>query len=308
MMRHITAREMAGMIACLLFLAGGVACQSASEPTTPPTFFDQPLPGETPVVFAAGLVTYEFMNHSSVSISPDLDEMYWSKWYDAEGRQEVVFSKLVGGRWTAPETAAFSGVYSDDVPFLRPDGERLYFLSRRPLTPEARGGREYIWSCDRQPDGSWAEPQALPETVNSGQMHWQFSVAENGNIYFSTDDGMKLARLVEGAYQAPVLVTEALHAQYLGGMPYIAPDESYIIFNSGDLPGTVGRNDLYIGYRGEDGTWSEPIHLGEPINGPKGDMCPNLSPNGEWLFYVRHDDAFNIYWVEASFIEELRPD
>ena len=118
---------------------------------------------------------------------------------------------------------------------------------------------------------------------------------------------MKLSRYISGEYKIPVLVSEELNPKYTGGHPFISPDETYIVFASGDLEDTFGSNDLYIGYKDTNGVWSDPINLGNLINGEKGDMCPIVSFDEKYLFFVKHDNAFNVYWVKADFINKLNP-
>ena len=50
-------------------------------------------------------------------------------------------------------------------------------------------------------------------------------------------------------------------------------------------------------------TWSEPVDLTEH-GYLRRDGITSISPDGKNLFFQRNDD---IYWVDASFIEELRP-
>jgi len=293
------------IIICLVF-SFKTYCQPVTGNNNK-TFFNQNIPSDSAVLFAKDIVSYPFMNHSSVSTSKNMDEIYWSKWYDDEGREEIVFSKKINEQWTEPKKASFSGVYSDDVPFISPDGTKLFFLSRRPINPDSRSTKENIWSVERLDDQSWSEPIPLSMVINSKQLHWQFSVAGNGNIYFSTDEGIKLSKYINGEYKNPVLISEELNPKYTGGHPFISPDETYIIFASGNLEDSFGSNDLYIGYKDSKGNWSDPINLGNLINREKGEMCPMVSADKKYLFFVRYDDVFNVYWVKADFIDNLNP-
>ena len=86
--------------------------------------------------------------------------------------------------------------------------------------------------------------------------------------------------------------------------PYIAPDESFIIFES-NRPGGKGQMDLYICFRTPDDSWPEAINLGATINTKGQERFPGISPDGKFFFYGGHTS--DIYWVDAKIIEELKP-
>ena len=86
---------------------------------------------------------------------------------------------------------------------------------------------------------------------------------------------------------------------------FIAPDESYIVFDSDNRPGGQGgEGDLYVVFRNPDGSWSDAFNLGDTINTPGTNFCPMVSPDGKYLFYAASRD---IYWVSAEVIHRLRP-
>ena len=77
----------------------------------------------------------------------------------------------------------------------------------------------------------------------------------------------------------------------------VAPDKSYMIIEANK---DNRIDDLYISYKMKDGFWSERIKL--PFEHGR---FPSVSPDGKYLFYMTRDDG--IYWVNTSFIEELKP-
>lgn len=274
--------------------------------TSQSSFFGQDNPGDLPMVFAEGIVTYPFMNHSSVTINSEMNEIFWSKWYDNESRNEIVFSKLIDNIWTNPKTVPFSGKYSDDVPFLSPDNKRLYFISRRPINKDDNSNIERIWYTIRIEAYTWSEPIMVSSIVNCEHIHWQFSVAEDYTIYYNSSDGIKYSEYYNGDYQEPKLIKEELNKNYLGGNPFISPKRDYIVFSSKLLSDSRGKNDLYIGFKMKNGFWSNPINLGDKINGPKNELCPIISPHMKYMFFIKQVDVYDIYWVKTSFIEELK--
>ena len=90
--------------------------------------------------------------------------------------------------------------------------------------------------------------------------------------------------------------------------PFVSPDESFVIVSFED-PGNRARGaDLCVSYRSGDGSWGEFINMGAKINCDDYEVCPSLSPDGEFLFFLRLSSSRKaLYWVDASIIEELRP-
>jgi Tol biopolymer transport system component len=145
-------------------------------------------------------------------------------------------------------------------------------------------------------------------------MHWQFSVAANGSIYFGSDgpDGygggdIYVSRLLDGVYQQPENVGPTVNSGGAEFSPFIAPDESYLIFTSMDRSDSRGGPDLYISFKTPEGAWTSPLNMGEPVNTPTNDMCAMVSADGRFFFWnSRFEGDSDNYWMDASIIEELR--
>jgi hypothetical protein len=219
----------------------------------------------------------------------------------------TVFSQIVDGRWSEPAPAPFSRLgWGDCVPDFAPDGQRLYFLSTRPTGAEEGGQAERIWYVTRSPHG-WSEPQIIEGGPNTLDLHWEFSVAADGSIYSPGDGDIYVSRLVDGVYQAPENLGAPVNSDADEGAPFIAPNQSYLIFMRVQHEENIGFIDLWISFRDESGGWTVPVNLGEPVTSRGNEICPIVSPDGKYLFFnsnrAGNDDN---YWVEASFIEDLR--
>ena len=92
-----------------------------------------------------------------------------------------------------------------------------------------------------------------------------------------------------------------------GVTPFIALDESYLIYSLGY---SESEADLHISYRLKNNKWTEPRTLGESINiKDNRDLCHKVSPDGKVLFFIsrRPGPDYELYWVDAGFIEALKP-
>ena len=89
--------------------------------------------------------------------------------------------------------------------------------------------------------------------------------------------------------------------------PFIAPDESYLLFD-GRREGGYGDSDIYVSFRQADGSWGEAINLGETVNTARWEASATVTPDGKYLFFHRTvgEGDNDIFWMDAAIIERLR--
>ena len=271
-------------------------------------YLGQERPGDTPQMFAPGIVSGHGFDseHSPAVFSPDGKEVYWSKKF----RGPILFMRQEKGVWTAPKPAPFCSEYGDGEPIFSPDGSKLFFLSFRPIEPSGPTDKENMWVVERTPK-DWSEAKPVSPLINACDLHWLFSVANNGTIYFASprDGGFGAndiysSKLKNGEYQEPKNLGKVINTAGIDHTPFIAPDESYLIFVSRGRSDSSRDFQFYISYKDEDGSWQEPIDLGPEINSLGSALCPAITPDGKYMFCIGRGD---IYWVDAAFIEKLRP-
>ena len=271
---------------------------------------DEPL--RTPRLFGEGLINTAADEYGP-AFSPDGSTLYFTRRVNRRDSEFIVFSRFINNRWTEPRTADFSGQFFDKEPFVSPDGRRLFFASKRPTTAGAapNADRNFdIWMVERARDGDWSAPTRLGAEVNTPNYENYPAVAANGNLYFSSvreggkgRNDLYRARFVNGRYLQAESLGEALNTSASDADPYIAPDESYIIFSS-DRADTRGEGDLYVSYN-ENGQWSAPRNLGDTINTPGYEYTPLVSPDGRYLFFSR--GWGEIYQIDMSVLNFPQP-
>jgi hypothetical protein len=174
-----------------------------------------------------------------------------------------------------------------------------------------------IWFVEK--DGSrWSEPRCLDLVVRFPELRFaaQQTITNSGTLYFMAhlpgplnDAGIYRAELVNGVYARPLALPRSINlAPFLNWTPFIALDESYLLFSSNRTGSLDNAGDLYISHRLADGSRTDPVSLGEPVNSPSQERFPSVSPNGEYLFFTRwtsvHDE--DVFWVSTASIPALR--
>ena len=131
-----------------------------------------------------------------------------------------------------------------------------------------------------------------PRTVDSIANEWFPTVAADGTLYFGSErnggaGGADLyrCRLVNGQYTEADNLGGAINTAGGEYEPFIAHDQSYLIFAAIGRSDGLGAFDLYISYRRDSG-WSKAANLGPRINTPATEFSPSVSPDGKYLFFA----------------------
>jgi dipeptidyl aminopeptidase/acylaminoacyl peptidase len=256
--------------------------------------------------------------HGGIIFSPDGNAAYWQALLNDESKGQAIFeARVEKGFWTNPRVAPFSEPVRggrDDSPFISPDGERLFFLSTRPIEKGGESGAEKIWIAKRAGEG-WLEPELIPLRWNpaNGRIHWRLSVDGKDNLYFGAwkIHGEEItgeifhSRFEDGQYGPPEKLGPEINREgYYNFCPSVAPDGSYLIFTRvGPKAKDRLPDNIYCSFRDRDGKWTHAQKL--QIPGDKGNDVPAISSDGKYLF-MRHG-LNQFYWVETSIVEKLRP-
>jgi len=273
-------------------------CGGGDDPAPTATvskFPAQPEPGDIPQLLAPGIVSTRYKERDA-AVSPDGREFYFTM--STGFGYAIVFTKERDGKLTPPEVASFSGKYSDLEPAFSPDGKRLYFVSNRPLEEPGEPKDHDIWYVEREGAG-WGTPVNIGEPINSDKNEYYPSIAKSGAIYYTAPyegaEDIFRSRLIDGEYQPPERLSEAVNSEKYEFNAFIDPDEHYIIFTSYGRDDDLGGGDLYISFRSDDDTWSDAAHMGDMVNSPALDYCPCVTADGQYLFYTSKKSKLGLY-------------
>jgi hypothetical protein len=286
-----------GLLFCILFVLNSSAHDEELS-ILEGTYLGQVPPGRIPELFAPGIVS-TCSQHSSAYFSSDGKEVYFSRMVPLP--HVIMTMREENGRWTAPRI-----VCEGLTPGISPDGNTLFFSTWK------------LWKICRIPEG-WTEPKLLPPHINFQKRQDTPYVTAEGTLYFCSmfgnADGIYRAELKNGEYMKPERIEYGINDETTSFSPYIAPDESYMIFSS-TRPG-YGITDLYISFHNVDGSWTKPRNMGPGINTAAKEAFPFVTFDGKYLFFMSNrvselndapipDGAGNVYWVDAEIIDDFR--
>jgi hypothetical protein len=252
--------------------------------------YEEKVPLNEPRIFAEGIISVgDYDSHVEFSITGDT--LYFVKSGPDLSKWTICVSYFRNKKWTDPEVAPFSGQYIDADPFFTKDGKTLYFISNRPIDRNGPPKEDMdIWKMEKTKKG-WSEPAHLDEPVNSNKSEYYPTIADNNTMYFgSRREGGKggadiyRSEFVNGKYQQPVNLGDAINTNGSEYEPFISPDERFLIFLAA-RPDDLVNADLFISYY-HNGIWTQAEKLPPPFNTEVTEFSPKVTRDKKYFFFA----------------------
>jgi hypothetical protein len=282
----------------ILLALGLSGCGSNNDSQeTSPSYFGQTPPGATPEPFAPGTVNTSQNREAQGVFGPEMKTFYFIKRPLSE---DAAWNELIELTYQDDEFREFIVIRGVSEPSISPDGTKIYLKN------------EYV---ERSSDG-WSALKLMPAPFDSIDI-MRLSAASNGTFYFDTftpdlDMPLRYSRPVDGKFEAPKSLGPQFGVGRYNAHPFIAPDESFVIWDS-IREGGYGASDLYISYRSADGSWGPAINMGNEINSAQAENFPSVSPDGKILTFDRRGEQspdgetpVKIFWVDGQIIKDLK--
>ncbi len=227
---------------CTLCLAtGSLFSQQSNLLDLNGPYLGQKPPGVKAEIFAPEIVSTG-LDDNIITFTPDGKECFWHVLFT--GMETILTSRLENGKWTKPEVASFSGMYSDGWPAFHPNGNVLFFHSQRPTGNNDFTDNLNIWYVEKTGNG-WSEPKLLGAPVNGKGNAGCPSITNEGTLYISKrfPDGTEQicrSKFVNGKYLDPEILPKHINISKYNFHTYIAPDESYLIYPTSAKPDIIG--------------------------------------------------------------------
>jgi hypothetical protein len=245
-----------------------------------------PARAQDPSVFDAG-----GENQLGLTFTPDGKRAFWTEWDGVWGstraQRTIYTAELSNGAWSRPVPAPFSQKYSDEDPYVSPDGQWLYFVSERPVSDAEEELNADIWRYSLTADGRLEHV-----SVNSDAAEYSPVITASGVLYFaSARDGgfgqgdIYRAMPVDDGFDAADTLGSAINSRGGEWNLWVSDDESEMIFEASSRSTNVSASgDLYYSWRTPAG-WTNPVPIAS-LNTAGSELMPRLHPDGDTLYYA----------------------
>ncbi|SFD68110.1 PD40 domain-containing protein [Pseudoalteromonas denitrificans] len=287
---------------CILIVLLAIAMSGSSyshdkSPTIESRYLGEKPPALIPKLFDPKIVSPEGRFEGG-TYSPDMKEFYFTRKNGKYKKRTFFVIRYENNAWGHESETDIKW------PLFSADGKIMYV------------GKEYR----ERTNNAWSEPKSSGGFLKE-QAHG-LSVSSNGTYYFpfykKADNGhgnLGYSRLIDGKHGNPIKMSTEINTGKYIAHPYIAPDESYLMWDA-EREGGYGGSEIYISFRAKDGSWLPAMNMGDKINTSLNESSPRVTHDGKYLFFSRgewklkEDGSTNwvgkSYWVDARVIDNLR--
>ncbi|MDB5273063.1 MAG: yiaD [Chitinophagaceae bacterium] len=199
---------------------------------------------------------------------------------DGEPFEDVFISKKnADGSWTSPESLNLNTSGHDaSIQLFDNDTKLLLYRS-------TKDGDIFV---SQKEGDKWGDPKSFVE-INSRDFESDAFVSHDGKtVYFATNHYKKfgdmdiyyITKNEDGSWSKHKEMEGEINTEGDEDAPFITPDGKTLYFSSRGHKG-MGGFDVFRSKLQSDGSWSDPVNLGYPINTPDDDV---------YFYYAASDD------------------
>lgn len=175
-------------------------------------------------------------------------------------------------------------------PALTATKTHLVFTARQSDSPQS--DENLYVSVNR--DNNWSAPVSISNSINSEFNEGTGSISGDGKtLVFSScnrpnsygDCDLYISVRNGEAWSKPVNLGRTVNSAAWESQPCLSADGRTLYFSSDRGKGGLGREDIWVTYLQEDGIWSAPENLGQPVNTAGSETAPFLHASGTTLYF-----------------------
>lgn len=191
-----------------------------------------------------------------------------------------------------------NSTFDELMPVISPDGKTLYFCREGDSTNLGYGkwkDDQDIWYSIMQDDGTWSPALNIGFPLNNTYPNAVLSVTPDGNTLLllgaydesgKVSPGVSMAQRTAFGWSFPQKLNIRNLKQNSSYASYFLSNDSRTLLLSIENQDSYGDRDLYVSFRQDDDSWTEPMNLGPIINTNKKDAAPFLAADGKTLYFA----------------------
>ncbi len=187
--------------------------------------------------------------------------------------------------------------YADELhPTISADGKVLYFVRDNYKLNTGTREKQDIWYSYSTGDNQWTPARNIGPPINTDQSEGVFFVSPDNNTIYLThqydafgdylDEGIAVSHRTDKGWSIPENIQIDNYYNHNKYYNYCMSVDQQVLIMALERNDSRGDLDLYVSFRKPDGSYTEPINMGDDINTSQGDFSPFLAPDGITLYFA----------------------
>lgn len=185
---------------------------------------------------------------------------------------------------------------SELMPVISPDGNTLYFTRQGHAGNTGNSQMQDIWFSTRdKATGKFSQALNIGAPLNTKENNTLCSISPDGqtamllNVYKADGSmAMGISKTQRGystwSFPQEIKMDKFYNRSMYGEYHLNADNKTLVMAIQRD--DAIGSKDMYVSFVKEDGTWTEPLHLGNDINTAEGETSPFLAPDRKTIYFA----------------------
>ncbi len=225
----------------------------------------------------------------------------------------IFYMQKLNGNWLEPvditrELGSDGNFYISSLTY---HGNRLYLIKQDRTNSD-------IYESNLE-DGTWSKISALSKRINSAYNETGACVSTDGKkLYFSSDrqegyGGIDIysSELIKGKWAKPVNLESSVNTSFDDDSPIISYSGDSLFFSTNGRE-SIGKMDIFVTVKSEDGQWGSPENIGLPYNTVENDyLGMYIKKDGKAYLSQMHDEGFgqmDIVYITKDELPVKSPD
>lgn len=175
-------------------------------------------------------------------------------------------------------------------PYTTADQRYFIYTARASSRPDHD---ENIFISERVA-GEWQEPISISKTINTHANEGAATISGDGkSLVFTScnrpdsqgDCDLYISFRTGEEWSKPKNMGSMVNSKAWDSQPSLSADGRTLYFSS-TRGGGVGKEDIWVAYLKEDGSWLRPVNMGKSVNSAGRDMAPSIHTSGSTMYFV----------------------
>ena len=188
---------------------------------------------------------------------------------------------------------AVNSPWPDYIPIISQDGKKIYFT--RDLHPDNTGEqkKQDVWMAAMGKDSNFEMAKNIGYPINNEAHNFAISLSPDGNTLLlgnkynldgTMGKGVSISNFKGTNWEFPKPIN--LNENVIGrNGTYSLASNRKVLLMSTEGDDSHGKEDIYVFFRINDSTWSDPVNLGVQINTASSEIAPYLAADMTTLYF-----------------------